>query len=110
MPLNERNLIDQISRNAQAFEKLRQFQDEALPQAIEQYRNSTRAGWLSLEELASARQAAALPVEELHNHRQLAQFVLPEGNSYVVVATDGSIIPPDRHGGMAFCQVLNISE
>jgi hypothetical protein len=110
VPLNEQSLIDQISRNAPAFEKLRQHQDEALPQAIEQYRNSTRADWLSLEELARAKQAAALPVEELHAHRQLAEFALPADNSYVVVATDGSIIPPDRHGGMAFCQVLNIGE
>lgn len=51
-----------------------------------------------------------MPVEELHTHRQQAQLALPEGNSYVVVATDGSLIPPDRHGGMAFCQVLNIGE
>jgi hypothetical protein len=110
MPLNEQSLIDQISRNAKAFGQLRQRHYELLPQAIEEYRNATRAGWLSLEELAHAKQAAALPVEELHNHRQLARLALPEGNSYVVVATDGSIIPPDRHGGMAFCQVLNIGE
>ncbi len=110
MPLNEQSLLNQIQKRAGSLQTFRDNQDRDLPLAIEQYRQQTRAGWLSLEELARAKQVAALPVEELTVCRQISRLALPDEGSYVVVATDGSIIPPDRHGGLAFCQVLNVGE
>ncbi|HEX2912149.1 MAG TPA: DNA double-strand break repair nuclease NurA [Chloroflexia bacterium] len=108
MPINQTSLVNQIQSLSPGLARYRDRQRRELPQAVEQYRQATRENWPNLQQLARARQAAALPVEALHFHRNLAGMESPA--SFVVVATDGSAIPPDRHGGMAFCYVLNISE
>jgi hypothetical protein len=45
-----------------------------------------------------------MPVEALHQPRTIGEC--PQ--TYTVVAADGSAIPPDRHGGTAFCHVQNM--
>ncbi len=106
MPINQNDLVSQIQIQAGTLQRLRQQQQEELPLAVKQYRETKRENWLSLEQLARGKQAAALPVEAL----DLRHTIATAPDSYLIVATDGSAIPPDRHGGMAFCQVINIGE
>lgn len=106
MPINPNSLVSQLERQAPHLQQIRRQQQEELPQALAQYRATRREDWLTLEELARGKQAGALPVEELDSRPALDAAP----SSYIVVATDGSAIPPDRHGGMAFCHVINIGE
>jgi NurA domain len=104
MPINPQNLINEIERQAEKLRRRAERQAQELPLAIEQYLAARNDTWLTLEQLSRGQQAGAMPVEELHQPRAIN--ACPE--SYTVVATDGSAIPPDRHGGMAFCQVQNM--
>src|SRR5690348_6569140 len=101
MPLNQQNLLAQIESQTTNFKQTIQQHQDDLERAVTQFRQTDREHWLSLEELGRGKQAGAWPVEPLTHLRKVG--IAPE--SYVVVATDGSAIPADRHGGMARYQV-----
>jgi NurA domain len=104
MPINPQNLISEIERQAGKLRERSEQHARELPLAIEQYLATQNQQWLSLEELSRGQQAGAMPLEELHLPRKVGECPA----DYTVVATDGSAIPPDRHGGMAYAQVQNM--
>jgi hypothetical protein len=108
MPINQNSLVAQIEAQAENIQQTLQTHQSELSRVVEQYSRTDHERWLSVQELARGKQAGASPVEPLSNRRVLNQFFAPE--DYRVVATDGSTIPADRHGGMAAYQVINVGE
>ncbi|MEI6044374.1 MAG: DNA double-strand break repair nuclease NurA [Chloroflexota bacterium] len=106
MPINQSSLVAQIEAQAHQMQQAVQQHTADLARVVAQYRQTDQDNWMTLEELGRGKQAGAFPLEPLNKRRKLTQA--PE--SYVVVATDGSAIPADRHGGMALYQVINIGE
>lgn len=107
MGINENQLVSQLQQRAERLRRVQQRRQNDLEKVVAFYKSLRQSDWLSAEELSAISQAGALPLEELNRPKKVQ---LPAPVSYLVVATDGSIIPPDRHGGMDFCYVLNVGE
>ncbi len=104
MPINRDSLVAQLEAEAKNMLQASRQEIDDLKRAVEQYQKLRQDNWLTLEELSRGKQAGALPVESLSHKRKIEIAA----KDYVVVATDGSAIPADRHGGMALYSVINI--
>ncbi len=103
MPLDPHDLLRQIEAAAPelkvGFNRLAGSIEEAL--AI--YRAAEAAHWQDFALRKQAEYALGYPLDGLHQNRAVEE----PPSAYTVVATDGSVIPPDRHNGTALYHVIN---
>jgi NurA domain len=103
MPLDPQALVSQIEaatpRLRTDFDDLKKYLDDA----IDLYQKANAQEWRDLVETNRAGLALGYPYATLHENNP----TVPAPANYTVVATDGSVIPPDRHGGTALYHVIN---
>ena len=104
MPIDPQDLVRQIEAATPRLRAEFSDLDASVSEALSLYRVAEAAHWRETAQNSQIAYSLGYPLEELHQNNPVGD----ETGPYTVVATDGSPIPPDRHGGTALYHVLNI--
>jgi hypothetical protein len=105
MPLDPQELLRQIEAAAPNLKTSFQHLESSVETALDIYKTAQAEEWRNLARNSQSRQALGYPHPETELRQNIA--VGETSAPYTVVATDGSVIPPDRHNGTALYHVIN---
>jgi hypothetical protein len=103
MPLDPQELLRQIEAAVPNLKTGFQRLESSVEEALDVYKKAQAGEWRELALNSQSRQALGYPLAGLRQNNPVAAQTGP----YTVVATDGSVIPPDRHNGTALYHVIN---
>ena len=103
MPLDPQELLRQIEAAVPSLKTSFQRLETSVEEALDVYKKAQAGEWRELALNSQSRQALGYPLAGLRQTNAVAEPTGP----YTVVATDGSVIPPDRHNGTALYHVIN---
>ncbi len=106
MPLDPQELVRQIEAATLNLKTSFNRLESNVLDALAIYREAKAEEWRGLAKDSQSQQALAYPYADLRQNNAVG--VAP--GQYSVVATDGSVIPPDRHNGTALYHVINIGQ
>ncbi len=103
MPLDPQDLLRQIESATPRLRESFSGLEANVDQALMLYWEAQAADWRATAQTTQARESLGYPYSELRQNIAVGE----KPGSYTVVATDGSVIPPDRHNGSALYHVIN---
>src|SRR5690242_9677503 len=103
MPLDPQELLRQIEAAVPNLKTGFQRLENSVEEALDVYKKAQAGEWRELALNSQSRQALGYPLAALRQNNAVEEQTGP----YTVVATDGSVIPPDRHNGTALYHVIN---
>lgn len=103
MPLDPQELLRQIEAAVPSLKTGFQRLESSVEEALDVYKKAQAGEWRELALNSQSRQALGYPLDGLRQNNAVEEQTGP----YTVVATDGSVIPPDRHNGTALYHVIN---
>ena len=105
MPIDPQELVRQIEAVTPRLQTDFRALEANIADALALYRVAQVQPWVDLVVNSQSAYSLGYPYHDLHQNIPIDITVPP---AYTVIATDGSMIPPDRHGGSALYHVINI--
>jgi hypothetical protein len=106
MPLDHQELVRQIEAISPTLKTSFSSLENNVLDALSLYNEARETEWRELVLSRQIPQSLGYPVSGLRQNQAIEQST----RVYTVVATDGSVIPPDRHAGTSLYHVINTGQ
>lgn len=106
MPLDQKELVRQIEASTRGLKNSHNLLEKNVLDALALYKEAREDVWRELVLSRQISQSLGYPISGLRQNQAIGQAT----GAYTVVATDGSVIPPDRHAGTSLFHVINTGQ